>query len=247
MMQFSVVLPAKDEADNIDSLLNEIHQALQGKAHEIIVVDDGSSDGTGDVVKRTAETLACPVQLITHQQACGQSTALYTAVQHARGDWIVVLDADGQNDPADIPNLYERVQTIDAKHLCVIGHRQKRKDTPWKRFQSRIANRFRAFVLRDETPDTGCGLKILPRHTYLQLPYFHHMHRFIPALVRRMGGSVQSVAVNHRPRTQGVSKYNAWNRFWAGLLDIMGVLWLIHRSRQPKVANLERLNDEDSR
>ncbi|OIN01885.1 dolichol-phosphate mannosyltransferase [Idiomarina sp. MD25a] len=240
MIEFSVILPAKDEADNIGVLLTEIDSALKDSHYEVVLVDDGSSDATADKALAAAQTMQGQVSVIQHQASCGQSTALYTAAQHARGDFIVVLDADGQNDPADIPSLKQVANELQSHHFCVIGHRQQRKDTAWKRFQSRVANRFRQAVLKDDTPDTGCGLKILPRHTYLQLPYFHHMHRFVPALVKRMGGEVRSVPVNHRARLQGVSKYNAWNRAWAGLLDILGVLWLIYRSRKPQIKAIKR-------
>jgi Glycosyltransferases involved in cell wall biogenesis len=240
MIDYSVIIPAKDEADNIATLLLEIDQALSGSTYEVIVVDDGSSDATAERALGATTTMNGVVCVIKHAQSCGQSTALYTAALHATGRYIVVLDADGQNDPADIIKLVEESQTITAPHFCVIGHRQKRKDTGWKRFQSRIANNFRKSILKDDTPDTGCGLKLLPRETYLRLPYFNHMHRFVPALVKRLGGEVKSVAVNHRPRTQGVSKYNAWNRAWAGLLDILGVLWLNYRSKRPQIVAIER-------
>jgi len=240
MIEFSVILPAKDEADNIGVLLTEIDLALAGHRYEVVLVDDGSTDNTAERALTTANTMQGSVSVIQHQSSCGQSTALYTAAQHARGDFIVVLDADGQNDPADIPSLKQVANELQSHHFCVIGHRKQRKDTAWKRFQSRVANRFRQAVLKDNTPDTGCGLKLLPRHTYLQLPYFHHMHRFVPALVKRMGGEVRSVPVNHRARLQGVSKYNAWNRAWAGLLDILGVLWLIYRSRKPQIKAIKR-------
>ncbi|HAS23782.1 glycosyltransferase family 2 protein [Idiomarina loihiensis] len=240
MIEFSVILPAKDEADNIGVLLKEIDSALAASRYEVILVDDGSSDATAERALIAAKTMQGQVSVIQHALSCGQSTALYTAAQHARGELIVVLDADGQNDPADIPSLKHTADKMKSHHFCVIGHRQERKDTAWKRFQSRVANRFRQAVLKDNTPDTGCGLKILPRHTYLQLPYFHHMHRFVPALVKRMGGEVTSVPVNHRARLQGISKYNAWNRGLAGLLDIMGVLWLIYRSRKPQIKAIKR-------
>ncbi len=240
MIEFSVILPAKDEADNIEKLLLEIDTALSDKIYEVVLVDDGSCDGTAESALAAGKKMRGRVTIIQHQQSCGQSTALYTAALHSVGQFIVVLDADGQNDPADIPRLKTKADSLNCKHFCVIGHRNKRKDSAWKRFQSSIANSFRRALLKDNTLDTGCGLKILPRETYLQLPYFHHMHRFIPALVKRLGGEVHSVSVNHRARETGVSKYNAWNRTWAGLLDILGVLWLIYRSRQPQIKAVSR-------
>lgn len=243
MLEFSVILPAKDEAENIGTLLREIDLALSDKNYEVVLVDDGSSDDTAKVALAAAADMVGQVTVIQHQQSCGQSTALWTAARHSKGKFIVVLDADGQNDPADIPALYDQTQQLENLNFCVIGHRKTRKDTAWKRFQSRFANGIRQAILQDNTPDTGCGLKILPRETYLQLPYFHHMHRFVPALVKRMGGVVISIPVNHRLRTQGVSKYNAWNRTWAGILDILGVLWLIHRSRRPNIKAIKRSSE----
>jgi glycosyltransferase involved in cell wall biosynthesis len=240
MIEFSVILPAKDESENIATLLQEIDTALAEQSYEVVLVDDGSSDDTGQQALKTAEAMQGKVTVIRHQRSCGQSTALYTAARHSEGRFIVVLDADGQNDPADIPLLKQQAELMTSENFCVIGHRHQRKDTAWKRFQSKVARKVRLWLLKDDTPDTGCGLKILPRTTYLQLPYFHHMHRFVPVLVRRMGGTVRSVHVNHRPRLQGQSKYNAWNRTWAGLLDIMGVMWLVYRSRQ---VSIERMDD----
>jgi glycosyltransferase involved in cell wall biosynthesis len=240
VIEISVLLPAKNECDNISVLLHEIDDTLKDHTHEIIVTDDASDDGTGARIMETARELACPVTVVTHQQSCGQSTAIYSAFLVSQGNYIVTLDADGQNNPADILLLLERSREMAGPHYLLIGHRQQRKDTGWRKFQSKIANTIRSSLLKDNTPDSGCGLKLLPRATFQQLPYFHHMHRFTPALVRRLGGSVQSVPVSHRPRLQGISKYTAWNRTWAGILDLLGMLWLIHRSFRPVIVNVQR-------
>ena len=230
-IDISVILPAKNEAKNLTSLLKEIANALSNQSAEIIVVDDGSDDDTTSLVARVATELASPCHLIVHPTSCGQSTSVYHGVLEAKGKWIVTLDADGQNDPADIPKLIDKAQHTFTPHFCIIGHRQKRQDSAWKKFQSRIANNVRQWILNDNTPDTGCGLKLLPRSTFLLLPYFDHMHRYIPALTKRLGGEVVCVPVNHRPRTEGVSNYTAWNRGWAGLIDMMGVRWLMYRTK----------------
>ncbi|MCH1929841.1 glycosyltransferase family 2 protein [Shewanella sp. A25] len=233
----SVVIPAKDEVGNIGPLMKEICQALQGLiAFEILVVDDGSQDDTFGEVMTTAAEMQCNAKAIRHERSTGQSTAISTGVLHARGKFIVTLDADGQNDPADIPAMLAKLTDIQAEHFCIAGYRKNRKDTAWKRFQSRFANKVRDALLHDGVPDTGCGLKLFPRDTFLRMPYFDHMHRYIPALVRRMGGEVVISVVNHRDRQVGVSKYTAWNRAWVGIVDIMGVMWLGRRAKIVKVA-----------
>lgn len=236
-MKISVVIPAKDECENIDPLVTEIHQAVNGLLpFEVVVVDDGSTDGTGDVALRTGERLGCEVKCIRHQQSVGQSTAVLTGVRYADGDWIVTMDGDGQNDPADIPALIEIARKIENPVFCIAGYRKERKDTAWKRFQSKVANRVRDALLHDGVPDTGCGLKLFPRQTFLTLPYFDHMHRFLPALVRSHGGEVEVAVVRHRERQRGVSKYSAWNRLWVGLVDLVGVMWLQRRTKVPVIA-----------
>ncbi|MDX1816306.1 MAG: glycosyltransferase family 2 protein [Marinobacter sp.] len=228
---FSVVIPVMNEADSIAKLITEIHAALKDyPGFEIVVVDDGSTDQTLEVAMSTAKSLDCPLQAVRHAQNRGQSAAVKTGVRYARGELIVTIDGDGQNDPADIPAMLAKADTIEARDYVVAGYRKNRKDTSWKRFQSRVANRVRDALLHDGVPDTGCGLKLLPRETFLNFPWFNHGHRFIPALVRALGGTVEVVEVNHRPREQGVSKYNAWNRAWVGLVDLLGVMWLTRRT-----------------
>ncbi|GIU25326.1 glycosyltransferase family 2 protein [Shewanella schlegeliana] len=236
----SVVIPAKDEQANIGPLVEEIHRALKDKTpFEVIVVDDGSNDDTFGELLRTGERLGCSTKAIRHEKSTGQSTALHTGVQHASGDIIATLDADGQNDPADIPAMLDLIPTMTHNDFCIAGYRKNRKDTAWKRFQSRVANKVRDGLLGDGVPDTGCGLKVFPKASFLKLPYFDHMHRYIPALIRRHGGEVKVSIVNHRDRMEGESKYTAWNRVWVGIVDILGVMWLNRRTRLPNVVKTE--------
>jgi len=232
-MDISIVIPVYNEEESIGELINEITQALASKyKHEIIVVDDGSVDKTVGVLSKIKQELPT-LRIIKHLQNSGQSTAIRTGVQYAKSAWITTLDGDGQNDPADIPNLYnELINNQDADPwLVVAGYRKKRKDTWLKRISSKYANGIRDKLLRDGTPDTGCGLKVFSRDSFLALPYFDHMHRYIPALFQRQGGRVVSIEVNHRHRTQGMSKYGFHNRLWVGIVDILGVRWLQNRAR----------------
>ncbi|WP_303908821.1 glycosyltransferase family 2 protein [Thiohalomonas denitrificans] len=243
----SVVIPARDEQENIAGLVTEIDRVMHDRhdnpRFEIVLVDDGSGDQTLDTALSTAAALGCALQAIRHERSIGQSGALQTGIRRARGNLIITMDGDGQNDPADIPALLQCAATITAEDYCVAGFRKNRRDTQWKRFQSRLANRVRNALLRDGVPDTGCGLKLLPRATFLRLPWFDHAHRFIPALVKGIGGQVAVVEVNHRHRQQGVSKYSAWNRTWAGIVDLVGILWLLHRTR---IAQVSEYRDTES-
>ena len=232
MTSVSVVIPARDEADSIAELVKETHSVMgQHPDFEIVLVDDGSQDQTLENAARAARAVGCSLRAIRHEHSIGQSGALQTGVRKAQGTWIITMDGDGQNDPADMPALLERAATVTVEDFCIAGHRRNRKDTSWKRFQSRLANRIRNTILHDGVPDTGCGMKLFPRSTFLKLPWFDHGHRFIPALVIAIGGQVQVVEVHHRERQQGVSKYSAWNRAWAGIVDLLGVVWLLHRTR----------------
>lgn len=237
----SVLIPAKDEAGNIGRLVDEIHRALAGHAYEVVLVDDGSTDDTGAEFLRHCQQSGTPGRLIRHARSAGQSTALWTAARHAAGRFLVTIDGDGQNDPADIPALLAQGLTMEAqhRHFCIAGFRKNRRDTRWKKVQSRIANAVRRRILDDGVPDTGCGLKLMPRETWLCLPYFDHMHRFVPALVKRLGGAIAVVPVHHRHRLAGVSKYTAWNRLWVGIVDMWGVGWLIRRSKLPQIERME--------
>jgi dolichol-phosphate mannosyltransferase len=238
-VQLSVVVPVRNEAENILPLVEEIHAALKDRLEfEVVYVDDGSSDATP---ARLAEALARfpRLRVLAHAKSCGQSAALMTGVRAARGEWIATLDGDGQNDPADIPKLLA-MRDGSANVSLVSGYRKKRQDSAVKRLASRIANGVRSSLLGDATPDTGCGLKLIRRATWLELPFFDHMHRFLPALVQRAGGATLMVEVNHRPRTRGRSNYGVLDRLWVGIVDLFGVLWLKRRAARPEVREVTR-------
>lgn len=237
-MLVSVVIPVKDEQDNVGPLAGEIKAALDGvHEFEIIFVDDGSSDDTLAALGRARIELGLGARLrvLRHDQACGQSTAVWSGARAARGELLATLDGDGQNDPADLPRLIAPLIATDRdpQLMLTIGWRAKRNDDFIRRFSSRAAFAARRWILKDDTPDTGCGLKVIRLGDFLALPYFDHMHRFTPALVRRAGGRTLSVPVNHRSRERGVSKYGVWNRLWVGIVDLFGVGWLQRRERRP--------------
>ena len=236
-MELSVVIPARNEAPNVAPLVAEIRRALDGRLdYEIVYVDDGSSDATAAEIRRLAGGFP-RLRLLRHQKSCGQSMAVRTGVKAAEAPWIATLDADGQNDPADIPRLWEIARGAPAAPpLLVAGHRRKRRDTWSKRMASKLANAIRRAMLGDGTPDTGCGLKLFRRDLFLDLPAFDHMHRFLPALVLRQGGKVVSVAVNHRPRKRGKSNYGVLDRALVGVVDLFGVMWLMRRAKNPVIA-----------
>lgn len=235
-MDLSVVIPVKDEADNVVQLANEICAALDGLVeYEIIYVDDGSDDNTANEILRLQHNMP-QVRLLRHATNCGQSAAIRTGVRAAHGAWIATLDGDGQNDPADLAELWPLARRASAEPpLLIAGHREKRRDDLLKRWASRIANAVRCRFLGDGTPDTGCGLKLFPRSLFLDLPFFNHMHRFLPALVLREGGTVCSLPVNHRPRHGGRSKYGVLDRLVVGSIDLFGVMWLQHRAACPRL------------
>ncbi|WP_077046343.1 glycosyltransferase family 2 protein [Pseudomonas sp. KK4] len=226
----SVLIPAKNEANNLKPLLEEIRVALADEAYEIIVVDDGSTDATLQELRQIRNNGLSALRILQHERSLGQSTSLYHAAREARGHWLATLDGDGQNDPADIPGMLALVRGSGDVQL-VAGHRTNRRDTASKRWASRFANNLRSRLLKDATPDTGCGLKLIERAAFLRLPYFDHMHRFIPALIQRHNGRMIVHPVNHRPRTAGVSKYGNLDRALVGILDLVGVWWLIRRTR----------------
>jgi dolichol-phosphate mannosyltransferase len=233
----SIIVPVRNEADNVVPLIEEIHAALEGRADfEVIYVDDGSTDGTRDSLQRAGERFA-RLRVIRHRHACGQSTAIATGVRAARHPWIATLDGDCQNDPADVPALLAAVspgQRAPGLEL-VIGWRTTRNDSALRKLSSRIANRVRGGLLGDRTPDTGCGLKVFSRERFLSLPFFDHLHRFLPALFLRAGAQVVSVPVRHRARSAGRSKYGVHNRLWVGIVDLFGVMWLNRRMTRPEI------------
>ncbi len=234
----SVVVPVFNEAANVAPLVDEIVAALRGRvAFEIVYVDDRSSDGSLQALvalKRQVPEL----RVLGHATQSGQSTAIRTGVMAARADWVATLDGDGQNDPADLPKLLLARDAAPSDTRLFAGWRVQRQDSASKRWASRWANAIRSRMLRDDTPDTGCGIKLFERQAFLSLPYFDHMHRYLPALMQRAGWKTISVPVNHRGRSAGVSKYNNLQRAWVGLRDLRGVAWLISRS---KVTGVEEL------
>ena len=231
-LELSVVVPVHNERDNVATLLQEIEAALTplGIAWEAVFVDDRSKDDSLAVL-RSLQATHPRLRVLAHQRQSGQSTAVRNGVKASRGLWIATLDGDGQNDPADIPKLLQARAAGDPAVKLYAGWRVHRKDSGSKRWASKIANAIRSRLLRDETPDTGCGIKLFERAAFLDLPYFDHMHRYLPALIKRAGWQSVSVPVNHRERTAGVSKYNNLGRAWVGLKDLRGVAWLIQRSK----------------
>lgn len=242
-MKISIIVPVYNEADNIISLIDEIVTAMnQAEAYEIIYVDDGSNDDTAAVLKQAQQSVRA-LRVIRHQQSCGQSTAVYTGIKAANYPCIATLDGDGQNDPADIPRMYQVLmqQRETTPNLSMVaGWRNKRYDSAWRLFSSKVANAVRSTLLGDNTPDTGCGLKVFLRDDFLKLPYFDHMHRFLPALILRSGGQVISEPVSHRARAHGYSKYGTLDRLWVGITDILGVIWLQKRAKLAEAKEIER-------
>jgi dolichol-phosphate mannosyltransferase len=228
----SIVVPVKDEAQNVAPLAREIAQAVAGEDAEIVFVDDGSSDNTPDILKALKAEMPM-LRVISHGRNIGQSRAIRSGVRAARGAIVVTLDGDGQNDPADIPKLLEALRNDPAGERVglVSGVRVTRRDDANKRLASGFANSFRRRLLHDNAVDSGCGLKAFRRDVYLALPYFDHMHRFMIALVLREGFEVRFADVNHRPRTHGQSKYHNFHRAMVGFIDTFGVRWLQHRYR----------------
>lgn len=238
--RISVVVPVKNEAGNIAPLIAEIEAACETLApFEIIYVNDGSTDETPQVLAALAQTKP-HLRVLEHKASCGQSAAVRSGARAARGAILVTIDGDGQNDPAYIPALVAALDDGGAKTGLAAGQRVGRKDTGFKKVQSRIANAVRGFVLKDGTRDTGCGLKAVRRDVYLGLPYFDALHRFMPALVKRDGYDVALVDVKDRPRLTGVSNYGFFDRLWVGIGDLMGVAWLCRRRR--KIADVKELS-----
>lgn len=219
--QVSVVVPLYNEEENVPELQRQLVEAMQPFSYELIFVDDGSTDGTAERV------VAGPsVRVLRFVKNSGQSAAMYAGIMAARGETIAMLDGDLQNDPADIPAL---IRKLDEGYDFVCGYRKNRKDTAFKRVQSRIANAVRSRFIGDGVRDTGCSLKALRRPVRSALLPFNGMHRFIPALIRNAGYRITEVPVNHRPRIHGVSKYTFWSRALRATKDMFGVSWLLSR------------------
>ena len=234
----SVVVPVRNEQGNIGPLVDEIAQALAGRwRFEIIYVNDGSSDGTAEELVQLMASRPY-LRQVKHATSCGQSAAVHTGSKAALAPIVVTLDGDGQNDPSFIPVMVQKLMD-DPRIGLVAGQRVGRRDTGFKKFQSRIANGVRSMILRDGTRDTGCGLKAVRRDVLLGLPYFDGLHRFLPALVKREGHEIGYVDVVDRPRGMGISNYGLWDRLWVGILDLAGVWWLIRRRRRiPQITEI---------
>lgn len=234
MIAVSVVIPARNEAASIAALIAAIDAACARHGrHEVIVVDDGSTDGTAAVVQELMAGAAGNLRLIVHDRSGGQSAAVHSGVLAARGAIVCTLDGDGQNPPEDLPRLIAPLLAADAAGLgLVAGQRVGRQDTLSKRLASRLANGLRARLLRDGTRDTGCGLKAFRREGFLALPYFDHMHRYLPALFARDGWRIAHVDVGHRPRAAGRSNYSNWQRGLVGAVDLFAVMWLLRRRKK---------------
>ncbi len=231
----SIVVPVRNEAENIVPLIDEITAALDGRwAYEIIYVNDGSTDATG---QRLASVMKERKNLrqLRHATSTGQSAAVRSGVRAAHGAIVATLDGDGQNNPAFLPDLIAAIEKGGERVGLVAGQRVGRKDTGFKKFQSRAANAIRNGILHDGTRDTGCGLKAFRRDVFLMMPYFDGLHRFLPALMRREGYEIAYVDVIDRPRRSGVSNYGFFDRLWIGIMDLAGVWWLIRRKRPTPV------------
>jgi len=236
----SIVIPCRNEADNLAFLLDEVDAAMAGRAHEVIVVDDGSTDGTAAAL--TARMRAGkPLRLVRHDRSAGQSAAVRSGVFAARGEIVVTMDGDGQNDPAYLPRLADALVAAGPAVGIAAGQRLKRTDTRLKQVSSRFANGLREAVLKDGTRDSGCGLKALHTELFRQLPFFDGWHRYLPALVLREGYGVVHVDVVDRGRRHGKSNYGIIDRGLRGVLDLCGVWWL--RRRRKTVPTVTEVSD----
>jgi len=229
---FSIVVPVFDEGGAAPALAREIAAAFAGESHEILFVDDASRDETRALLIALKAEIP-QLRVLSHHKNSGQSRAVRTGILAARGPIIVTLDGDGQNDPADAPRLARALAAAPANLALVGGERVKRQDSSAKRFASRLGNGVRKRLLKDTANDTGCGLKAFRREAFLRLPYFDHIHRYIPALLLREGYEVTFQPVNHRHRETGVSKYTNFGRLKASVSDLLGVMWLQSRARNP--------------
>ena len=230
----SVVIAVLNEADNVGEVAAEAIAALAAVApFEIVFVDDGSTDGTPDVLAQLAQS-GGPVRLIRHETRCGKSQAVRTGVLAARADWIATLDGDGQNDPSDLPAMLTQAWAAPVAPL-VAGIRVRRDDPTSRLIATRIANGIRSSLLGDHCPDTGCGVKVFRREDFLLLPCFEGMHRFLPALFQRYGHPLINHPVKHRARLRGVSKYTNWGRAAVGVFDLAAYAWIVRRTHPPRI------------
>jgi dolichol-phosphate mannosyltransferase len=232
--EISVVVPVRNEADNVDALVREIAEALSGRAYEMIFVDDSSNDDTRPRLHALKAQFP-QLRILGHRKRAGQSRAVRTGVTGARASVIVTIDGDGQNDPADLTGLSGQLVRADAPgNLALVqGRRDKRSDSGWKKFGSKVANTVRRSMLNDKVPDSGCGARAFKRDAYLQLPYFDHMHRYLPALMMSEGYAVEERSVGHRARKHGRSNYTNFGRLADAYSDMGGVMWLRKRRKSP--------------
>lgn len=224
----TVILPVHDERDNLAPLLEELAAALRGVAHEIVAVDDGSTDGSLAELKRLAYAYPA-LRVLALAERAGQSAALAAGVDAARGQIVATLDADGQNDPRDLRELLDALDR-DPELDAAVGYRVGRRDSRWKKVQSAIARVVRNRLTGDAVRDTGCALKAMRRSALVHVPRFDGMHRFLPTLIRIAGGRIVELPVTHRPRRYGRTHYGMWNRALRGLRDALGVRWLKRRA-----------------
>jgi dolichol-phosphate mannosyltransferase len=240
----SVVIAVLNEAENVGGVCDEVFAALAPwGAFEVVFVDDGSNDETAQRVREICDRDS-RVRLVAHDRRCGKSQAVRTGVVAARGTWVATIDGDGQNDPADLPAMLDLARNAEGRAPIVAGIRQRRNDPMSRLIATRIANGLRQAVLGDNCPDTGCGVKVFRREDFLLLPCFEGMHRFLPALFKRYGHLTINHPIQHRPRRAGKSKYTNWGRALVGIFDLMGVIWLLRRTRAPLgVAEHQRPRD----
>ncbi|HQU70221.1 MAG TPA: glycosyltransferase family 2 protein [Albidovulum sp.] len=241
MVQVSIVIPAKNEAGNILRLLDGIDAACAGRAeYEVIVVDDASTDGMGDLVRARMQSHP-NLRLLRHDVSGGQSAGVHSGVLAAKGAVVCTLDGDGQNPPEELPKLFAPLLAPGSEAVGIVaGQRVGRQDTMSKKMASRFANNLRSWALNDGTRDTGCGLKGFRRDAFLRLPFFNHMHRYLPALFARDGWQVAHVDVSHRPRGEGRSNYNNLQRGLVGAVDLLGVMWLLRRRKKSRPAEVSK-------
>ena len=236
--EISVVIPVKNEAGNIDTLVSEIHQSLKKFSYEIIYVNDGSEDNTELELKNNMKNNK-KLRVISHENSQGQSAALRTGIKASNSTLIATLDGDGQNDPSDLPKMIDTLKSCKDELVLIGGFRVNRKDSITRLWASSFAKYCRFILLKDTHPDSGCGIKVFHKELFLRLPYFDHMHRFLSALALREGAKVLKFNVKHRERVVGTSNYTNLGRFLVGLFDVLGVIWL--RNRMPKNTSFKEI------
>lgn len=229
-MLLSITIPCHNEADNLDFLLDEITETMTGRDYEILIIDDGSTDNTSDVIHRKAGNIPA-LRYLRHKRAAGKGAALRTGIFAAKGKIILTIDGDGQNNPIYLPQLADALVYGGPKCGIATGQRLQRTDPGVKQWASRFANSLRQSVLKDNTRDTACGLKAIYTDIFRRLPFFENWHRYFPALVLREGYDVTHIDVVDRPRRYGISKYGVLDRGLVGILDLIGVWWLRRRCR----------------